>query len=181
MPYISLKSNNYPNRVIGHHDWLGEFSQIQFEPSTSYPYYPTKSNYRDSSMRFTWRWEDLGGIAIDAPAVASSNLKNLEVFARGTENHLWHMSWDGSRWSDWEDLGGTICSAPAAVSHWGNIDCVVRGMDNHIYHKSWDGSRWSDWEDLGGTAIDAPAVASWGVHRLDVFARGTDNNLLHGY
>ena len=38
---------------------------------------------------------------------------------------------------------------------------------------------WSEWRDLGGQLTSAPAVASWGVNRLDVFARGQDDHLLH--
>jgi len=33
------------------------------------------------------------------------------------------------------------------------------------------------WYSLGGYLYSGPAVASWGVNRLDVFARGTDNAL----
>jgi len=33
------------------------------------------------------------------------------------------------------------------------------------------------WYSLGGQLTSGPAVASWGVNRLDVFARGTDNAL----
>jgi len=116
-----------------------------FEPTASYPYYLTKSNYRNSSQRVTWQWEDLGGVIIDAPAVTSKHMNNLEVFGRGTDNHLWHKYRNGSSWSDWEDLGGTLSAGPAAVSRAENlIDCVVRGMDGHVYHKSFDRYGWSD-------------------------------------
>ena len=33
------------------------------------------------------------------------------------------------------------------------------------------------WHSLGGLLTSGPAVASWGVNRLDVFARGSDNGL----
>jgi hypothetical protein len=35
------------------------------------------------------------------------------------------------------------------------------------------------WYSLGGVFTSGPAVASWGVNRLDVFARGGDNALWH--
>ena len=38
---------------------------------------------------------------------------------------------------------------------------------------------WRGWQDLGGTLQCAPAVASWAAHRLDVFAKGTDQQLGH--
>ena len=39
--------------------------------------------------------------------------------------------------------------------------------------------QWSNWEDLGGSYTSAPAVASWGVHRLDVFAQAAGQTMLH--
>ena len=35
------------------------------------------------------------------------------------------------------------------------------------------------WDRLGGATTDSPAVASWSAGRLDVFVRGTDNQLWH--
>jgi hypothetical protein len=34
---------------------------------------------------------------------------------QGTDNALWHKWWDGSRWSGWESLGGTIVDTPDAA------------------------------------------------------------------
>jgi hypothetical protein len=36
---------------------------------------------------------------------------------------------------------------------------------------------WRPWEPLGGQLTSAPAVASWDRSRLDVFVRGTDNQI----
>jgi predicted Zn-dependent protease len=51
---------------------------------------------------------------------------------------MWHKWWDGSAWRGWENLGGILTSAPAAVS-WGlnRIDTFVRGTDNAMWHKWW--------------------------------------------
>ena len=38
---------------------------------------------------------------------------------------------------------------------------------------------WKSWEPLGGQLTSAPAVASWGRDRLDVFVRGTDDQIWH--
>ncbi|TMR29311.1 hypothetical protein ETD96_35815 [Actinomadura geliboluensis] len=62
-------------------------------------------------------WQDLGRhrplpngalltVAGD-PAAHSSADGRIEVFVRGTDNHLWHV-WQVARdgdWSDWEDFG----------------------------------------------------------------------------
>ncbi|WP_219722163.1 S8 family serine peptidase [Deinococcus planocerae] len=83
-------------------------------------------------------WEDLGGIITAGPAVASWAPNRLDCFVKGSDNHMHHKWWDGTRWRGWEDLGGVIDDNPAAVS-WGpnRIDCFARGMDNHLWHKWW--------------------------------------------
>ncbi len=104
----------------------------------------------------------------------------LDVFARGTNNELRHLYYDG-RWRDWESLGGNLTSDPTAVS-WGlgRLDVFARGPDNEIEHK-WFGGLWGGWESLGGVHGSGPDVASWGPGRLDVFARGTNNEMGHNY
>ncbi len=68
-------------------------------------------------------WENLGGVLTSGPAVASWQPNRLDVFARGTDNSLYHKWWDGNNWSDWESLGGVLTSAPAAVS-WDLIESM---------------------------------------------------------
>src|ERR1700743_3579982 len=72
-------------------------------------------------------WENLGGAIVSGPAVSSWSANRLDVFAPGTDNHMWHKWWNGSSWSGWEDLGGVILGSPAAVS-WGpnRIDTFAR-------------------------------------------------------
>jgi hypothetical protein len=125
-------------------------------------------------------YESLGGVLTSGPAVSSWGSARLDVFARGTDNALWHLPYDG-KWGTWEQLGtNRISSNPAAVA-WGanRIDVFVRGTDNALYHKWWDGNQWSGYEGLGGVLTSGLAVSSWGSGRLDVFARGTDNALWH--
>ena len=108
------------------------------------------------------------------------------VFTRVIQLTLNEMGQGGGQpsdeWSDWENLGGALTSAPA-VSSWqpNRLDVFVRGTDNALYHKYWNGSQWIDWESLGGVLTSAPAAVSWGSNRIDVFVRGTDNALYHKY
>jgi murein DD-endopeptidase MepM/ murein hydrolase activator NlpD len=76
---------------------------------------------------------------------------------------------------NWDDLGGTLTSAPAAAS-WapGRQDVFVRGTDNALWHRWWDGHAWNGWESLGGALNADPAVVSRAAGRLDVFVPGTD-------
>lgn len=62
------------------------------------------------------------------------------MFARGTDNAIYHLVWSGTSWSRWETLGGRAASSPAAVS-WGpnRLDLFVRGSDNTLRQRWWDG------------------------------------------
>lgn len=83
-------------------------------------------------------WENLGGIITSSPAAVSWDDDRIDVFAAGTNNHLYHK-WYDEGWSDWEDLGGVIMGAPSVAS-WdeGRLDVFVRGTDNALYHKWYD-------------------------------------------
>lgn len=112
-------------------------------------------------------------------SISSRAVNRLDVFQQGASRQLQFMIWNGSDWGSWNDLGGTITSAPACTS-WSStrIDCVARGQDLNIYHKYWTSTgSWSSWTSLGGVLTSAPAITSRGVNRLDVFARGTNNAL----
>jgi C1A family cysteine protease len=124
-------------------------------------------------------YQDLGGLILSGPTVASWAANRLDMFLRGADNAMWHVWWDGTAFRGWESLGGVIDGAPTAVS-WGpnRIDCFYRGIDNHLYHRWFDGI-WHGAQDLGGLITSSPTVASWGVNRLDVFAKGADNAMWH--
>jgi hypothetical protein len=60
------------------------------------------------------------------PAAVSWGPNRIDVFARGTDNALKHIYYNGS-WRSWESLGGTLASGPD-VSSWGNrrLDIFAR-------------------------------------------------------
>ena len=116
----------------------------------------------------------------DRIGVSSWASGRLDLFGRGTDNHLKHRWYDGS-WHDWQDLGGTLTSSPAAVSWAENrIDIFAADTNNHLTHTWWDGA-WHGFEDLGGDLTSAPTVSSFGERSLDVFARDDHNHLVHKY
>jgi hypothetical protein len=125
-------------------------------------------------------YESLGGIITTAPHAVCWGPNRIDVFARGTDNALYHKWWDGHAWGGWESLGGIITSDPVAVS-WGanRIDVFAKGTDGAVYHRWWDGSRWGGWESLGGVITSNISAVSWGPNRIDLFARGTDHAMYH--
>lgn len=82
-------------------------------------------------------------------------------------------------WGPWEDLGGSLTSAPSVTS-WGRnrLDVFARGIKNTLIHKWWDGSHWTEWEDLGGELSSGPCASSRASNRIDVFARDKDGSLI---
>jgi N-acetylmuramoyl-L-alanine amidase len=91
--------------------------------------------------RFAGSWSGfapLGGQLVDQPGVSSWAAGRLDLFARGTDNRLYHQWYNGRAWSGWQPAeAGILTSAPAAVSWgFGHIDVFVRGSDDGIWH-SW--------------------------------------------
>jgi hypothetical protein len=145
----------------------------------------------------SWSHRLLFGPAAPAAALgaASWGPSRLDVFFRdqnGTLDHAWSAD-AGVNWGI-DNLGappGGWVGAPTAAS-WGvnHLDVFVRGADNHLWHAFWNGGpSWQYWEDLGGSPMTSdPDVTSWSTApagaplsagRLDVFARGASNELIH--
>ncbi len=126
-----------------------------------------------------------GVTMLGSPAVESFEGGQLDVFVRGSNNHIYVKNKLSlgvpATWTDWTDLGGTLVSDPGAVS-WasGRVDVVAKGSNGQVYIKRYD-ARWSSWGSLGKPAgvdvASAPAITSWGPGRLDVFVRGSDDRL----
>jgi hypothetical protein len=115
------------------------------------------------------------------PHAISWGSGRIDVFARGTDDDLWHRSYDGV-WQPWEDLGGGLTGDPVPVS-WGagRIDVFARGVDDDLQHIAYSGGAWGDWESLGGVMTSDPSPITWGSGHLDVFIRSTDAALHHNW
>ncbi len=105
-------------------------------------------------------WQNLGGALTSDPAAVSWQSGRFDVFARGTDNAMYHTWYDGS-WHGWDGLGGTFTSSPGVSSFGPNrLDVFGRGTDNTMFHNYFDGS-WHSWESLGGGLTSAPDAVSW--------------------
>jgi hypothetical protein len=104
----------------------------------------------------------------------------VDVFARAANGHLLHAwSSGGSAYSGWQDLGGSITTAPAVTSlASGTLDVVARGSGDSLVRRRWDGQAWSPFLSVGGIISAAPAAtADPTAGRVTVFARGRDGTL----
>jgi acylphosphatase/uncharacterized phage protein gp47/JayE len=129
-------------------------------------------------------WQSLGG-KVDRLAVGRNADARLEVFARGTNNALWHIAQvsPGGSWGGWESLGGQIDLLAVGSNQDGRMAVFASSPQDkslsHIAQVSPGGS-WNGWDSLGGQ-IDLLAVTSNQDGRIEVFARGMDRALWHIY
>jgi peptidoglycan hydrolase-like protein with peptidoglycan-binding domain/acylphosphatase len=129
-------------------------------------------------------WSSLGGVITSNIAVGRNADGRLEIFARGTDNALWHK-WQtapNNGWSGWASLGGAITTDPVVAQNAdGRLEVFARGTDNAVWHK-WQtapNNGWSGWASLSGVITSNIAVGRNADGRLEIFARGTDNALWH--
>lgn len=122
-------------------------------------------------------WQRIGGnIASGAGAVFYRGTDH--VFAAGNTGTLLHYF--GGTWEDMTAAPGGVVSSPGVTLRGPNaLHAAVRSTDTHMYQRFWDGQRWSGWQALGGDLASGPALASWNEGRLDCFARGMFQNLIH--
>ncbi len=105
------------------------------------------------------------------------------VFVRGTDDYVWWIRWEGSKWSAWESIGKMkVSSDPTAVvrKNGSEIWLFARGDDNQLWAIRFDES-WGGWISWGGTLAGNPEATSWGGNRVDVFARSSDGKVLHAW
>jgi hypothetical protein len=131
---------------------------------------------------------NLFGTLISDPAVVLNADGRMEVFAVMTDNgisHIWQTSAGGSSWSGWFGLGGFTSSLKpdAARNTDGFLQAFYRdagntGLSFFRQSPSFPGG-WSPATSLGGGLVSAPTVGINADGRLEVFIRGTDNQLHH--
>lgn len=119
-----------------------------------------------------------GGGTTAEPAISSWGVGRLDLFERGSDNHIYHQAWSGTKWLGWENLGGNVVSGPSAVS-WsgGRIDLVAEEAGGSVRHQ-WFQNGWGGPDFLGSTSA-TPAISSWGENRLDVFQKDASGTLYH--
>lgn len=129
-------------------------------------------------------WVSLGGVITSAPSAVSFGLNHIRLFARGVDQQIWLLPYDGG-WGRWwplpklEDVRSE--AAPTAVGQPGTsmIDVYVCGSDGALWQISLDGNDWGAWSDaLGGSMASGVGAAAWAGGR-ELFAQEADGSLQH--
>jgi hypothetical protein len=53
-------------------------------------------------------WTPLDGTIKGAPVAIAPAPNRIDLFAQGMDDAMWHRTWDGAHWTDWESLGGVM-------------------------------------------------------------------------
>ena len=146
--------------------------------------------------------EDLGGAGlVSGVSAVSWGKDHMDLVAASSDGVIYHLYFDGSEWSDWEDMQAPGVMGEPTIISWGenrlDIFTVLIGVRDSspssralkaggLYHTAWDGSQWLDWECLGGgdgevTLVGAPAAVSWSENRLDIVALGSDGQYYYKF
>jgi len=140
--------------------------------------------------QFGWSgWSEVpgNGFTMSGPAT-SSYLGNDYAFVRGTNNHIYMNSYNGTTWSGWSQVPGnqfTLSGPTAATYVAGDADLLallVRGTNDHLYMNTFDGTTWRGWSEVAGNGLtpSAPAATRFVTGLgpvLYLFVRGTDNKI----
>src|SRR5260370_13975991 len=101
----------------------------------------------------------------------------MDVFVKGIDGCLWKDTWNGSSWSGFSSLGGTLARDPSPVAFGSELDVFIRSsVDAYVWKIAWNGSSWSGWNALGGTYAGITVGLAFGSE-MDVYVRGNDGAL----
>ncbi|MEO6990990.1 MAG: carbohydrate-binding protein [Candidatus Baltobacteraceae bacterium] len=145
------------------------------------------TKYWNGSGRWS-AWEDLGAPSVgftgypSVPAAVSWGPNRIDCFFGGADSRVYHISWNGSTWSGWTNIGLPTYSG-LAVSSWGanRLDLFSTEEINEftfqlLHAYSNNGQNWSNWEvaqrNGNGPSYQAPSAVSWGANRIDCFVTG---------
>ncbi|MFC8872768.1 hypothetical protein ACFUAC_34850 [Streptomyces sp. NPDC057148] len=139
----------------------------------------------------TWS-RNPGGVLRFAPAIATYGRTATSPSTPATSRRstvVCALRYSGTGWQEkWQSLAAHLAwSAPATVSADGRdsaeqrgIDAVVLNLSNRLAHVRFTGG-WSGFRDLLKAFTGRPAMTSWEPDRVDLFARGTNHQVVLGY
>ncbi|KAI1138501.1 fucose-specific lectin [Hypoxylon sp. FL0543] len=132
-------------------------------------------------------YKDLHGFITTPPVAVSRSPGIIDVFARGGDAGLWHISYDDGNksWTDWTRLGTKIEGQPDAISATSDtLDVFAWGQDGSMLHKSFDSASgsWTPKDEfevlVKGTLSGPPRAMSDAPGNIHIFAYNDDNELI---
>lgn len=126
-------------------------------------------------------WTSLGNYMGSDPGAVSYG-GNLHLIFRGTDNHVYDDVFNGTSWSGFSSLSGTVTGNPSVLNYSaeGELDVYFNTNVNQIWKTTYNGSSWGSWTNMGSGYIGDPYIMQYG-NDLEVYARGTNNQIYTRY
>jgi hypothetical protein len=123
------------------------------------------------------QWSTLGGPFAGPIAAASHNVNKVDVFARGTDNKLYHRVYDSGWSANWvAESVAEMASAPAVIAPRPNrLEVFYYYMSSGtVFYKrrAWDGTNWTVETPTAANNISTavpPVLATWGSNVVSIF------------
>lgn len=112
------------------------------------------------------------------PAAYAAGHGRIDVFARGTDDAAYRISYAGGRWGRWQKLGGALADSPAAAydrsGHW---TLYARGTDGRI-HTRGERTGWSALQGPDGVGLyGRPSAVTDAAGRTQLAVRAADDSV----
>lgn len=112
------------------------------------------------------------------PAAYAAGHGRIDVFARGTDDAAYRISYAGGRWGRWQKLGGALADSPAAAydrsGHW---TLYARGTDGRI-HTRGERTDWSALQGPDGVGLyGRPSAVTDAAGRTQLAVRAADDSV----
>ena len=134
-------------------------------------------------------WQSFGGGTYSDPSATAWGTDRIDMVVRGTDDNIYHGIYypATNTFGGWAPLNfplqaagsPTLISSGACCS--GRLDLFVRATNGTIWQLSAINGGWQSWTIRDGIATSDIAATSWGNDRIDVYVRGTDNDIYHAW
>lgn len=147
------------------------------DPHTSHVHF--SFGWDGAREQTSWFTGQSQGLRLDQAGigVAWRDKTQLDLVRRAPNGEVERRTWVGA-WGDWENIGGDVDSAPAAVWTSKKSFWVLASGDGALVARRWQSDTgWSDWDSLGSDLTSGVSVTAT-RGRMDVVGRGENQNVI---
>jgi len=129
-------------------------------------------------------WDGLGGSVLGNVASVALNAGHVQVFGRGTDNHLYTNTLTNGTWGGWQGFGGAdaLTGPPTVLARAGGIDVYYRGVDTRPYFRRFNGTSWEPPVKLGDIDVEGQiAAVNAQLGHVILFIRSSDDEVYYNF
>jgi hypothetical protein len=127
-------------------------------------------------------WSPVPGLVASSGPAMVADAGRLWLAARGPDNAIWlTSSTDGTAWTPWQSLGGTVISGPGIDNRTGTTELDVGGIGtNGAYYyrvRPSLATPFNPYAAVSTASVTAPLAVSRAASTLDAFTRNADSTV----